>query len=270
MVDFILNAGMSFHILLALAGLGCFAFAMKDKFSKVFVGGQGVLATAFLVAQIVYAAVKPYTNQTRTDENIHLLSFSAEPIEVINSDVGTTNIVGVIYTIVVDDTSSAPQPIWYRDSNSENWTNYALTNGWETAQPRLVLETASSNVYQWVNNVITNNFAHQQWYIGTELPNVIIDVDDEDVLKIEEWSMTASNIKIRFTVSDSFTYPEGTVIQIQRGVNIRSYRMSSKQYSEYETVDTIPIAASGTYTWNGFEVGRSTRWRLHITIIKED
>ena len=272
MWDFISSAGICFHVALALAGVGCLAFAFKNMAEKArLVGGvTGVCAVFVLVGMMVYAAVKPYTNHTSSDDNIELYEFAAEPIEEELIDLGVTNIIGVTYIIAVSTSSSAPKPIWYRESNAENWTNYASAEGWTTPEPVLDHSDGVTNFYKWVNNVITNEFDHRQWYIGTNLPDVIIDVDDDDVITINQWSMTSKNMKIVFTVADSFEYPEGTVIQVQRAVSTTDYRNKAQRYGEYETIDSIPVATGGLYVWNGFEVGRSTRWRLRITIIEED
>lgn len=269
MLDFIISAGTIIHVAFALAGMGLIAFAMRKKLGGFCKRPSGFMVTAFLASLVVYAAVKDYTTHTSSDANIELYGFSAEPIkQVIDSSI--TNIIGVTYLIQTSVASDAPQPIWWRQKSSDPWTNFGETNGWSTTAPVLYKTDGGTNYYQWVNTQITNDFDHAQWYIGTELPNIIIDVDDEDILQITEWSQTAKNMRIKFTVADSFEYPEGTVIQIRRADNTNSYTAMSERFGEYELVDTIPVVASGTYTWNGFSVGRSTKWSLRITIIEED
>ena len=255
----------------ALMVLGVFAFAafahntMKDAWKR----SRSLFLSVSFVASIIYGGSKgpvELASRTSTDDGIDLYSFvivESNEVEVVSEDVSVTNYVGTYATLMVSSSSAAPKPIWFRDSTYNTWTNLSSIATWNTPEP--VLDNSQSgngtNVYVWVSSDLTNNYSHTFWYIGTTLPAVDVDVTDDDYILLDEFCMTSKKVHIKFHLNPNLEYPEGTEIEVQRRTG---------DYGQYEVVDTFPAEANGTYVWNGFAVGKRTRWRLHIAVTVTD
>ena len=215
-----------------------------------------------------YGGTKSIYNKTSADDNILLQEIDLSPIEEvvqISAEVFVTNIIGAKFTICVEPGSQAPQPIWFRNNNHETWTNVTDVAEWvpsEGPQYDPSLSGNGTNVYVWTTSNLdfTNHMNHAQYYIGTTLPPVEVDVTDDEYIFLDEISITSKRVHFKFHLNDVLTYPEGTKIAIQRNV----------ENTTWEDVDTIDAVPAGQYNWNGFSVGKNSKWRLHLSIVKEN
>ena len=248
---------------LALLGIGLFflttARVWTATFRKDFMVGFLVVACTF------YGGTKSIYNKTSADEGINLLAISLDEIkEVVEQDgVVSTNVVGAKFTICTTPDSAIPQPIWFRDSNYHKWTNVVDVATWSPASAPVLNQELSgngTNIYEWTSIDFTNNMKHAQWYIGTDLPWVQVDVTDKDYIFLDEVSITSKRVHIKFRLNPELDYPEGTIIEVQRKI----------ENGRYEVVDTLEAIPEGIYQWNGFAVGVNSTWRLHIAITQED
>ena len=255
----------------ALAAIcaGVFAAQMVKAYGTAWKRTCSVGMMVFFIGATIYGggkAAMELKDKTSTDDGIDLYSFKVSEsnvVEVVSEEVSTTNYVGTFLTLAVADTSSAPKPIWFRDSTYNQWTNLTAIAEFNTTEPVLDADKSGNgtNVYVWVSSNWTNNFTHTYWYIGTNLPAVDVDVTDDDYIIIDEFCMTSKKVHIKFHLNSALEYPEGTEIYVERLTGDRG---------DYEVVDTFPAEANGTYVWNGFAVGKRTRWRLHISVTKSE
>lgn len=221
---------------------------------------RGFVGILMLIGVVFYGGSKNITNKTSTDENIDLYSIDlsvSNIVEVVEGETNTTFHSRTL-TIAVSDESTIPQPIWFRENQYQPWTNVTQVATFTTEHPVLDAEKSGNgtNVYVWTSFDWTNSYSHSSWYIGTDLPAVHVDVDDTDIIVLDEFNITSHKVRIKFHLKADFTYPEGTVIEIQRKVGNK----------RYETIDEIEATPNGVYEWFGFEVGNRTSWRLHIAV----
>ena len=222
------------------------------------------------VAGIIYGGSKSSVNKnkTSTDESIDLIDIGLNVSNVVSEVEGvvTTNFYSATLTITVTDESDPPYPLWIRDNNYQSWTNVNTLATWETANPVLdqSQSTTGTNVYVWVSYDWDESEGKQwnytQWYIGTDLPAVQVDVTDTDYIVLDEFNMTSKKVRIKFHLKSDFTYPEGSVIEVQRKTN----------NGRWEVVDELEAVQNGVYTWNGFCVDKRTVWRLHMAVTVEE
>ena len=219
-----------------------------------------------LIISILYGGTKDnnITSKTSTDENIDLLYAGIEISNRVETVEGVveTNFYSATLVLKVSSGSADPKPIWFRESRLNTWTNVTDIATFESPAP--VFDPGSSgngtNVFKWVSYDWTNDWNHAQWYIGTDLPAVEVDIEDDKYIIIDEFCMTSKRVRIKFHLNPAFEYPEGTTIAIQRKV----------EDSTFETVDEFIAIREGIYEWHGFEVGKRTEWRLHIAITKDN
>ena len=250
--------------LLSIICLGSLAYHLGSTFRNMWRRTRSIAFILFVMGMILYGGSKNYISpsNTSTDENIDLydisLTISNEVVEV--SGVVQTNFVNAIITFKVSSDSVVPFPFWFRESSYQEWTNVTALATFTTAQP--VLDSASSgsgtNVYTWTSFDWTNNYDHANWYIGTDLPAVDVDVEG-DYIMLDEFCMTSKKVWIKFHIQEGLVIPEGTVIEIQR----------QTEQGAFEVVDEMPAVMEGSYTWHGFAVGKRTNWRLHMAITKD-
>ena len=248
--------------IIALA-IGGICWVMHSFFGQMISTWKHTKSIAYLALIVIctyYGGSKSITNKTSTDENIDLYDIDmsvSNIVEVVGAETNTI-FVNRTLTIKVSEDSVVPQPIWFRENYYQTWTNVTQVATFETAQPVLDAEQSGNgtNVYVWVSTDWTNKYEHANWYIGTDLPAVHVDVDDTDFIVLDEFCMTSHKVRIKFHLKADFEYPEGTMIEIQRQVGNK----------RFETIDEIPAEQNGVYEWLGFEVGQRTSWRLHIAI----
>jgi hypothetical protein len=250
-------------IILAILGVALFLGTITKVWKATF--RKHVVIGFLLVVCTYYGGTKSIYNKTSADEGINLLQITLDEIKKVVEENGivSTNVVGAQFTIYTTPDSAIPYPIWFRDSNYQKWTNVVDVATWTpTAMPVLNHELSGSgtNVYEWTSVDFTNNMKHAQWYIGTDLPWVQVDVTDKDYIFIEEVSITSKRVHIRFSLNPELDYPEGTIIEVQRKIG----------NGKYEVVDTLEAIPEGIYQWNGFAVGVNSKWRLHIAITQEE
>lgn len=245
---------------LAVIGIIALGRITGKSLAQYWSGMRGFVGILMLIGVVYYGGSKNITNKTSTDENIDLYSIDLSVSNIVEVVEGETNTTfhSRTFTIAVSEESAVPQPIWFRENQYQTWTNVTQVATFETEQPVLDAEKSGNgtNVYVWTSFDWTNSFNHAQWYIGTELPAVHVDVDDTDIIVLDEFNITSRKVRIKFHLNPEFTYPEGTVIEIQRKVGNK----------RYETIDEIEATPNGVYEWFGFEVGNNTSWRLHIAV----
>lgn len=257
--NFLMIACMS--ILLAM-GLAYLTYKIAKGAKDVWKRTKSLGILALMAAGIIYGGSKSSISpaNTSTDDEIDLLDIelviSNEVVEVAGNV--ETNFANATIVISVSEESPVPQPMWFRESVYQTWTNIMELATWTTAQPVLDpdLSGNGTNVYKWTSLDWTNNYSHASWYIGTDLPPVEIDVTDKDYIVLDEFNMTSKKVWIKFHLADEFSYPEGTKIEIQRKTENGAWRV----------VDELEAVRSGSYSWQGFAVGKRTVWRLHIAI----
>lgn len=218
--------------------------------------------TILLIGAIVCGGTKNITSRTSTDENIDLLSAEiaiSNRVETVEGVV-QTNFYSATLVLKVSSDSVEPKPIWFRESRFNTWTNITEIATFDSPSPVLDQDSSGNgtNVFKWVSYDWTNNWNHAQWYIGTDLPAVEVDIEDDNYIIIDEFCMTSKRVRIKFHLNQAFNYPEGTTIAIQRKIEDR----------RFETVDEFIAIREGVYEWHGFEVGKRTEWRLHMAVTK--
>lgn len=239
-----------------------------DKLFSVF--GKSSFRTLFalcmVVGAIMYGGSKSanITDRTEADEGIELFDVSLFESNLVEVVEGETNYIfqSRTMTIKVSEDSAVPTPVWFRENWFQAWTNVNTLATFATETPVLDSEQSGdgTNVYVWVSYDWTNSYSHSSWYIGTNLPPIHVEIGENDYVVMDEVLMTSSKIRIKFHLRSDLELPEGSVIEVQRKVdNMR-----------YETIEEIPAVKSGVYERNGFEVGRTTTWRLYLSITKDE
>ena len=245
-------------IAVLLAILFC---CVSSRLRTIFKNGWcSFVCLGFTIFMIYVGGSKNITSKTSTDEGIDLIEMDMSVSNVVEEVEGVvqTNFHSRILTIKVTDESPIPFPMSFRENYYQPWTNVTSVATFDTPQPVLNSEQSGNgtNVYVWISRDWTNNFSHANWYIGTDLPAVHVDVDDTGYIVVDEFCITSKRVRIKFHLNPEFSYPEGTMIEVQRQIDNK----------RFEVVEEIEAVREGVFVWRGFEVGKRTKWRLHMAI----
>lgn len=182
------------------------------------------------------------------------------PAALVSSFGHGTNIVAYAFmaTNTVITPSEMASKVWWRESNSSNWTNMAtgaLPAGLEGASS-YSLNGTTSTVYFVFGP--TNSWEHNQIYIGDDLPPVYIET--EGGITLDSLVMTSKKATVTYTVDAEALTGSGQV------VFERMWKGGS-----WQTVRTVEaVAGQHVEEFGGFMVRIRSMWRIRLLVEVEN
>ena len=238
---------------LAVAGLGllltvCGGIALVRGMTRRMVDvwkrigwTQGAILIAAAVLGTIYGGskmeIKP---RSSADDGITL-----QAVIAINTN-GVTR-------ISATSTGASAQPMYYRDSISNNWT-LATADGFTH-----VYSGAVGGLYSNAWSKAEEEFTPKAMYwFGDNPPPVEIVVADG--IFLDAWRGTGQGVEVDWHIADDVQIAEGSMVILEYGKGTAAFGTAAEQQLSPEG------GRSGTMRVQGWFVGFVTRWRLKLEV----
>ena len=205
----------------------------------------------------MYGGSKSIMSKTSHDPEIGLAAAeyvrgtNGVPASLVSSLGAGTNMVAYAFSVTnsVLTGSELAEKVWFREDNRNAWTNFTAAGiSMQTAS-----ETHSPTTTVWFA-FATNDWQHQQIYVGDDLPPVYIET--EGGVTLDSLVMTSKKATITYTVDASALTASGQVLFERMWLG-----------GEWQTVRAVTaVAGQHVEEFPGFFVMKRSMWRIRLLV----